>query len=444
MVHLLKKSKRKHQQIVKKLYFPKLSEPACLQKATTQREMDPGKEAKNLALELRSDSVSLSEGRFQQSLEQRAGRMPVFQTTSTETLTTELAGAPPVGELKSCYLTAIPPVITALPDTDVTKLLKEVWIKDNPDHQPPDTSGGSVTGALTRSQTARKATKLKEGIEGPLIPQEQQDPTMSGSTDVDILFKSLEHKIFSSMMHLGDSMNNLISKINALVDVNTQQMADYGAFKVETIERLEMCDQGLSDVQDQLQDVNKTIEMLQIQNKNLAKKVDYLENQSRRNNVKIVGLPEGIEGSDPRKFFTEWIPQVLGQDKFPEGLILERAHRALRSRPFSGQNPRPVLVRCLNYCDRKTILHMAIRNAQQNRSPLMVQSNRVFFYPDLSQEIMFQRREFNSVKELLWKKGYKATFRYTAVLKIFQDGYQPKFFGNRKEAMDFAQSLPIT
>ncbi|XP_069761968.1 polypeptide N-acetylgalactosaminyltransferase 6-like isoform X2 [Narcine bancroftii] len=202
-------------------------------------------------------------------------------------------------------------------------------------------------------------------------------------------------------------------------EINAMAEAINGAFKLETIERFEMCDQGLVDAQDQLQDENRIIETLQIQNKNLAKKVDYLENQSRRNNVKIVGLPEGIEGPDPRKLFTEWISRVLGQDKFPEGLILERANRVLRRKSFSGQNPRSVLIRCLNYCDRETILRTAIRNAQQNRSPLMVQNNPVFFYQDLSQEIMFQRREFNSVKERLWKKRHKATFRYSAVLKIF-------------------------
>ncbi|XP_069781412.1 uncharacterized protein [Narcine bancroftii] len=358
--------------------------------------MDPEEDVQSSALKLRFKPVRLSEGRTQQLSEQGAGRVPVFRTVATagavaEALTVESAGAPPAGELKSCHSTAIvaalqnaSSITTVFPDIDSVKIIKEIWLKDNPDLQSPGIAGGTLRGIFIRSQTARKDTKLREGTEDPVVSKEQQDPIMPESTSVEMSVKDLEDKIYSVSSHLANFVNLFISKINAMAEVIN------GAFKLETIERFEMCDQGLVDVQDQLQDENGIIETLQIQNKNLAKKVDYLENQSRRNNVKIVGLPEGIEGSDPRKFFTEWIPRVLGQDKFPEGLILERAYRVLRRKSFSGQNPRSVLIRCLNYCDRETILRTAIRNAQQNRSPLMVQNNPVFFYQDLSQEIMFQ------------------------------------------------------
>ncbi|XP_069782276.1 uncharacterized protein [Narcine bancroftii] len=387
--------------------------------------MDPEEDVQSSALKLRFKPVRLSEGRTQQLSEQGAGRVPVFHTVATagvvaEALTVESAGAPPAGELKSCHSTAIAVALqnassltTVFPDIDSVKIIKEIWLKDNSDLQSPGIAEGTLRGIFIRSQTARKDTKLREGSEDPVVSKEQQDPIMPESTSVEMSVKDLEDKIYSLSSHLANFVNLFISKINAMAEVIN------GAFKLETIERFEMCDQGLVDAQDQLQDENRIIETLQIQNKNLAKKVDYLENQSRRNNVKIVGLPEGIEGPNPRNFFTEWIPRVLGQDKFPEGLILERAYRVLRRNSFSGQNPRSVLICCLNYCDRETILRTAIRNAQQNRSPLMVQNNPVFFYQDLSQEIMFQRREFNSVKERLWKKRHKGTFRYSAVLKIF-------------------------
>ncbi|XP_062898360.1 uncharacterized protein LOC134343551 [Mobula hypostoma] len=43
----------------------------------------------------------------------------------------------------------------------------------------------------------------------------------------------------------------------------------------------------------------------------LLEKVDVLENFSRCNNIKIVGLKEGIEGDNPIEFFQRWIPKTL-------------------------------------------------------------------------------------------------------------------------------------
>lgn len=40
----------------------------------------------------------------------------------------------------------------------------------------------------------------------------------------------------------------------------------------------------------------------------LADHVDNLENQGCRCNIRIIGLPEDTEGTDPFKFLERWIP----------------------------------------------------------------------------------------------------------------------------------------
>lgn len=56
----------------------------------------------------------------------------------------------------------------------------------------------------------------------------------------------------------------------------------------------------------------------------LLDKVDNLENRSRRNNSRIVGLPETVKQVELQKLCEETIPQVLGINKRVE---VERAHR---------------------------------------------------------------------------------------------------------------------
>lgn len=59
--------------------------------------------------------------------------------------------------------------------------------------------------------------------------------------------------------------------------------------------------------------------------KTLTDKVD-LECRSRRNDVRLVGLPEKAEGQDAAEFLERWLPGAMGVEprKAP---VIERAHR---------------------------------------------------------------------------------------------------------------------
>lgn len=72
-----------------------------------------------------------------------------------------------------------------------------------------------------------------------------------------------------------------------------------------------------------------------------AKMID-LEGRSRRNNIRIFGLPESIEGTRPTEFFAELLVEVLGEGVLASTPELDRAHRALRR--DSGDKPRSVVM----------------------------------------------------------------------------------------------------
>lgn len=64
--------------------------------------------------------------------------------------------------------------------------------------------------------------------------------------------------------------------------------------------------------------------------KKMIEKLENYENQSQRQNVRIIVLKEGIEGKHPSAFFEKWIPEVFNIDVQREKIInkIERAHRA--------------------------------------------------------------------------------------------------------------------
>lgn len=87
----------------------------------------------------------------------------------------------------------------------------------------------------------------------------------------------------------------------------------------------------------------------------LKEKANNLENCSRRSNMRIINIPEKMEGRDAVGFLEQLILKLLGCDNFPSPIVLERAHRISK---VSGR-PRPIIAKFLNFTHREKVLRLA-------------------------------------------------------------------------------------
>lgn len=92
--------------------------------------------------------------------------------------------------------------------------------------------------------------------------------------------------------------------------------------------------------------------------KKIQDKCQDLENRSRRQNLRLVGVTEGAEGGNIIKFLADFFPAVLGADNFSSPVKIDRAHRTPAPRPSNGERPRVILVRLHYYMDRQKILDL--------------------------------------------------------------------------------------
>lgn len=91
------------------------------------------------------------------------------------------------------------------------------------------------------------------------------------------------------------------------------------------------------------------IKMLQTDNQSLLDRIDDLENRSRRANLLIVNIPEGVEnGKDVVTFMSEMLKELMGP-VFRVPPSLERAHRKPTFRLDRSGPPRTVLVCFLKF-----------------------------------------------------------------------------------------------
>ncbi len=166
----------------------------------------------------------------------------------------------------------------------------------------------------------------------------------------------------------------------------------------------------------------------------LRKKMD-MEDRSRRNNVRLVGLPERAEGSDAAGFLrvnlSKWIPSLKDHD-----IEIDRAHRVYDGRKNSDR-PRTLIFRVLRWQDRSEVL----KGARQAYPVKCTQDNvTLLFFPDFSPATTIRRKTFNPVLKKMTALGLQPFLTYPAVIKLRHKGEQ-KSFDSPQKAEDFISSL---
>uniref|UniRef100_H2ZVX7 L1 transposable element RRM domain-containing protein n=1 Tax=Latimeria chalumnae TaxID=7897 RepID=H2ZVX7_LATCH len=153
--------------------------------------------------------------------------------------------------------------------------------------------------------------------------------------------------------------------------------------------------------------------------------IDDLENQSRRNNVRILGFPEGAEAGNPIAFLISILPELLGLDPATD-LDFERAHRSLGPHPPPDRRPRAFIVKFLRYTVREKILRAA-----REKGNVIWKDKKISFYPDLSRDLQQRWQKFAEVRRQLQTQG----IRY-ATLKVTLNGVTSAY-SSPEEALGF-------
>lgn len=142
-------------------------------------------------------------------------------------------------------------------------------------------------------------------------------------------------------------------------------------------------------MKDSVADHSTSIRALQTKVRALEYRAEDAENRSRRNNLCIVGLPEGVEGRDPTVFTEELLRSLLPAARLSPYFTVERAHRVPPRPGPEGAPPRTL------------ILLRAARVA----GDIQYHNVRLMMFPDYTIETQRQRRSFDAVKAALRHKG---------------------------------------
>ncbi len=159
----------------------------------------------------------------------------------------------------------------------------------------------------------------------------------------------------------------------------------------------------------------------------LTEKMTDMEDRSRRNNVRLVGLLEGAVGSNAAGFLrinlSKWIPSLKGRD-----IEIDRAHRVYDGGRGSDR-PRTLIFRVLRCHDRLEIL----KGARQAYPVKCAKDNvTLLFFPNFSPATTIRRKAFNPVLKKMTMLGLQSFLIYPAVIKLRHKGEQMSFNSPQK------------
>ena len=166
----------------------------------------------------------------------------------------------------------------------------------------PASSFGPVDPATTRSLSATSSETSSPAVEAKL----------------DTILAAIESSRISTETKIGE----LAQEFNILRD-------EHGKLKG----RITDTERALAELQPQTTSHQQTISDLQDRVRFLEGRAEDAEGRSRRNNIRVVGMPEGREGRDAVGFLEDWVKSFTPTDSLSPYFSLEWAHRVPIHRP---------------------------------------------------------------------------------------------------------------
>ena len=236
----------------------------------------------------------------------------------------------------------------------------------------------------------------KRGGKSTIEAQEEPECTES---EMKSYFESLSKKLDAMNSNQEKRHVEMCTRFEAL-ERNTSQLASDLKSLEEKFKTLEG---DLADVKVQVE--NKVDET---QASELERKINDLQNRSRRNNVVFWNVPEGSENGMPMTQFIQGILSEHMKLEDAESIEIMRAHRSPTTRTIGASKPRPIHVYLLRYKDRQFILANAAKTLKDNP----YKESNLYISDDVTKDVRDERKQLKEKHLNNLRQNEEVVFAY--------------------------------
>ena len=258
---------------------------------------------------------------------------------------------------------------------------------------------------------ASKYFKSTDRMATRLSPQDEEDAAGAPSPPLD--------KLFTEITKMSTTLSSVATDVSTIKETTTELKTTVQAMQ-ERVSEAETRIMRLEEATEQfLTDEDKKSKLMEA----MWVRIQTMENHSKRNNVRLVGLKETFGTNGTLLSCVEKIlEEGLGIRADATEFEIERAHRQLAPVPDPDQPPRPVLIRFLRQSVRDKVI-----NAAKAKRGFVWEGCRMSVFPDMTKELAEKRKSFTSVKRKLQEMEVRYTLAYPATLRFKWQGKNVSF-----------------
>lgn len=220
---------------------------------------------------------------------------------------------------------------------------------------------------------------------------------------------------------LKEELGNFKEEVN-------KKLSEIGAEVKNTGVRIEEVETRMAEMEEWSVTAKDTLLLALKEQERIVSKLTDLETRSRRNNLRIFGIPEGEEGDNACEFLEKFIKSEL---QLPDiDLKIQRCHRSLGPKPPPQAAPRSMVAYFLLYKTKDLVLSSAWKKKE-----IHINGKRVYFDHDYPAEVVKKRKEYAPLRKMLKKRGLRFHTPAPAKLRVFyEEG--PTTYNNADEAVE--------
>uniref|UniRef100_A0A3B5ARW6 L1 transposable element RRM domain-containing protein n=1 Tax=Stegastes partitus TaxID=144197 RepID=A0A3B5ARW6_9TELE len=262
---------------------------------------------------------------------------------------------------------------------------------------PKVNKGGNTIQTHLRPVTHEAATSCSEPISPPGTSDTQPKLTDVASLKTELLSTLREDvtAIFRSELHaaLGENLSSIKTELLAMKSELSSSICAVQQNFVGLKSTVTEMEQSLSTCTDDILSLQTKVGYLTKEMGKLEDRCEDLESRSRRQNIRIIGVPEDDSAATSTAGVSKLLKEAFALGKEP---LVERAHRVLMPKPKPGDRPRAIVAKLHYDMDCAGILRKA-RELQR----IKVRNMTISVFPDYTPKTARARAAFSEVRRLL-------------------------------------------
>uniref|UniRef100_A0A5F9D3Y2 L1 transposable element RRM domain-containing protein n=1 Tax=Oryctolagus cuniculus TaxID=9986 RepID=A0A5F9D3Y2_RABIT len=294
--------------------------------------------------------------------------------------------------------------------------------------------------------------------------QEYEDDEIEEMQDTDFkkfmirTFRSFQKQILELQKSLMDKIENLsreneilrksqnetqklVEQESVIVKRNQNEMKSSIDQMTNTLEslknRMGEAEERISDLEDRAQENIQSNQRKEEEIRNLKNIVGNLQDTIKKTNIRVLGVPEGMEREKGLEgLFSEILAENFPGLEKDRDILVQEAHRTPNKHDQKRSSPRHVVIKLTTVKHKEKILKCAREKRQ-----ITLRGSPIRLTADFSSETLQARREWRDIAQVLREKNCQPRILYPAKLSFVNEG-EIKTFHSKQKLKDFVATRP--